>query len=110
MPNCRKCGSMCWRCDCDAFDAGLCLSCYEESRASAGELEAWLRDAQLGRTQAEELNADLLKARDGQTRALLAAIAELGLVRAELTDKDAELAERDAALRGRDAELAQSTA
>ena len=101
---------MCWRCDCDAFDAGLCLSCYEKSRASAGELEARLRDAQLGRTQAEELNADLLKARDGQTRALLAAIAELGLVRAELTDKDAELAERDAALRGRDAELTQRDA
>ena len=60
--------------------------------------------------QAEELNADLLKARDGQARALLAAIAELGLVRAELTDKDAELAERDAALRGRDAELAQRDA
>ena len=57
-----------------------------------------MRDAQLSRTQAEELKADLLKARDGQTRDLLAAIAELGLVRAELTDKDAELAERDAAL------------
>ena len=69
-----------------------------------------MRDAELGRTQAEELNADWLKARDGQTRALLAAIAELGLVRAELTDKDAELAERDAALRGRDAELAQRNA
>ena len=110
MPNCRKCGDMCWRCDRDAFNAGLCLSCYEKSappqrraqasssRASVGELEARLKDA-------EELNKDLLRAREESVATISRLQQSVRNEATKATDKDAELARMRTELAQRDIAL-----